>query len=101
MVELLGVRRQSDNSNSADMSEMYARPSTWDVSAYYFMPSFWIDDNLYVDEPLADMILKRANSQDGIQAKLAGQEIVPESSFLSTTISDRATDIHGLGEQND
>ena len=60
------------------------------------------NDNPYVDDPLmADMILKRANSQDGIQAKLAGLEIVPESSFLSTTISDRATDIHGLGEQND
>ena len=54
MVELLVIRRESDNSNSADMSEMYARPSTWDVSAYYFMPSFWIDDNLYIDEPLAD-----------------------------------------------
>ncbi len=75
---------------TADISKMYAEPSTWDL--YEHIVDAIIldnDDNPYIDNPVAD-----DDEDDDTRAQLASLSIVHELSLFLATISDRAIISH-------
>jgi hypothetical protein len=92
-VELLVVRVQSDNFNTADVSEMSLDRVRWMhlhiISCHHF--GWWQPVRRWVPGRWWDIDIA---NQDGIQTKLASPKIVHKPSLFSATISDWVSNIH-------